>query len=108
MLTGTSAINGTGNSLNNLITGNDAINTLTGGEGDDEINGGGGNDLIYGGTGADSLTGGAGNDVFYFTATSDSNAANGVDVITDFTSGDKINVSGVDAKPPWLATRLRA
>lgn len=35
MLTGTSAINGTGNSLNNVLTGNSATNTLTGGAGDD-------------------------------------------------------------------------
>jgi trimeric autotransporter adhesin len=34
-LTGTSAINGTGNSGNNVLTGNSAINVLTGGAGDD-------------------------------------------------------------------------
>ncbi len=34
-LTGTTAINGTGNSLNNVLTGNGAINTLTGGTGND-------------------------------------------------------------------------
>ena len=34
-LTGTSAINGTGNALNNILTGNSAVNTLTGGAGDD-------------------------------------------------------------------------
>jgi Ca2+-binding RTX toxin-like protein len=34
-LTGTLAINGTGNSLDNILTGNDAVNILTGGAGDD-------------------------------------------------------------------------
>ncbi len=35
MLTGTAAINGTGNALDNTITGNSGINTLTGGDGND-------------------------------------------------------------------------
>lgn len=38
-LTGTTAINGTGNALNNVIVGNSAINTLNGGAGDDYLNG---------------------------------------------------------------------
>lgn len=38
-LTGTSAINGTGNVLNNLLTGKSAANTLTGGAGNDTLNG---------------------------------------------------------------------
>ncbi|MDH2484722.1 putative Ig domain-containing protein [Acinetobacter baumannii] len=53
-LTGTTAINGTGNALNNVIIGNSAINTLTGGAGDDYLNGGGGADKLLGGTGNDS------------------------------------------------------
>jgi Ca2+-binding RTX toxin-like protein len=43
-LTGTAAINGTGNSLNNVITGNTASNTLNGGTGADRLIGGAGND----------------------------------------------------------------
>lgn len=35
VLTGTTAINGTGNTLNNLVRGNTAINTLNGGTGND-------------------------------------------------------------------------
>ena len=35
VLTGTEAIDGTGNSLNNVLTGNSAANVLTGGAGDD-------------------------------------------------------------------------
>ena len=45
-LTGTSAVNGAGNTLNNLLTGNSAANTLDGG------------------TGADTLVGAAGNDIY--------------------------------------------
>ncbi|HLO75857.1 MAG TPA: hypothetical protein VK196_05310 [Magnetospirillum sp.] len=54
-LTGSSAIDGTGNELDNLITGNDAVNVLNGGEGADTLNGG---------AGADSLIGGVGNDTY--------------------------------------------
>lgn len=35
-LTGTSAINATGNALNNILTGNSAANTLSGAAGDDK------------------------------------------------------------------------
>jgi Ca2+-binding RTX toxin-like protein len=43
-LTGTSAINGTGNALANVLTGNDAANILNGGAGADTLKGGLGND----------------------------------------------------------------
>lgn len=46
-LTGTSAINGTGNSLDNIIIGNSANNTLNGALGNDYINGMGGLDTLY-------------------------------------------------------------
>lgn len=46
-LTGTAAINGTGNALDNLIRGNAASNVLRGGAGADTLNGGGGNDWLY-------------------------------------------------------------
>jgi Ca2+-binding RTX toxin-like protein len=61
-LQGTSAINGTGNSLNNSLTGNAANNILTGGAGNDSLNGGAGNDTLIGGDGNDTLIGGDGND----------------------------------------------
>ncbi|MEO5340557.1 MAG: putative Ig domain-containing protein [Magnetococcus sp. MYC-9] len=54
-LTGTAAINGMGNTLNNILTGNGAANTLSGGTGNDTLNGGGG---------ADTLIGHLGNDVY--------------------------------------------
>ncbi len=43
-LTGTTAINGTGNGSNNVLTGNSAANVLTGGTGNDTLKGGAGND----------------------------------------------------------------
>lgn len=53
-LTGSAALNGTGNSLNNTLMGNSGANTLTGGAGDDLLNGGAGNDTLLGGTGNDT------------------------------------------------------
>ena len=61
-LQGTTAINGTGNNLNNIITGNTGNNTL---------NGGLGNDTLIGGIGNDTLIGGAGNDSYYVDNTAD-------------------------------------
>jgi subtilisin-like proprotein convertase family protein len=78
-LTGTDAINGTGNSVNNVITGNSGNNTLNGGAGVDTLLGGNGNDILIGGTGNDTLTGGAGSDRFTFNSRSE-----GIDRITDF------------------------
>jgi len=47
MLTGVSAINGTGNALKNVITGNAANNILDGGAGADLLTGGDGSDSYY-------------------------------------------------------------
>ena len=71
----------TGNELANVLTGNNAADTLTG--------------L----TGADILTGGGGNDRFVFTAIEDSSPGSGIDQITDFATGDLIDLSAIDANP---------
>jgi peroxidase len=74
-LTGTSAINGTGNTLNNTITGNTANNILSGGTG---------NDTIAGGIGNDTMIGGAGNDTYNVDAIADAiteNANEGSDSV---------------------------
>ena len=53
-LTGTEAIDGTGNSLGNILTGNSAANVLTGEAGSDKLDGGAGADLLIGGAGNDT------------------------------------------------------
>jgi Ca2+-binding RTX toxin-like protein len=53
-LTGTSAINATGNTLANVLTGNSAANTLTGNAGADTLDGKAGADILVGGTGNDT------------------------------------------------------
>ena len=57
VLTGSLAINGTGNGANNLITGNSAANALNGGGGNDRFFAftGDGNDAYNGGAGTDTL-----------------------------------------------------
>ncbi|MEH2112980.1 calcium-binding protein [Nostoc sp.] len=62
-LTGTTAINGTGNILNNFLFGNSANNTLNARAGDDILDGNLGNDILNGEDGNDSLQGGPGNDI---------------------------------------------
>lgn len=84
-LFGTAAINGTGNTLNNVINGNASANILSGGTGNDILNGFEGSDTLFGGTGNDTLTGGAGNDIFVFNTAI--NTFTNRDTITDFTSG---------------------
>jgi Ca2+-binding RTX toxin-like protein len=96
ILAGASVIDGTGNELANALYGNGANNVLTGLGGNDQLDGGGGSDALKGGAGQDTLTGGAGNDTFKFTGLQDSLPAL-PDVITDFTAGDKINLSAIDA-----------
>ncbi|HEV2747964.1 MAG TPA: pre-peptidase C-terminal domain-containing protein [Allosphingosinicella sp.] len=86
ILTGTSAINGTGNGLANQVTGNEAANQLRGALGDDLVDGGGGRDRLFGGGGSDSLEGGADRDYFCFDAAPD--ALNNVDAILDFSAAD--------------------
>lgn len=53
LLTGTRAINGTGNKFDNALSGNAGKNTLSGGKGNDVLDGHGGADRLTGGLGAD-------------------------------------------------------
>jgi Ca2+-binding RTX toxin-like protein len=94
-LTGTAASNvmagGNGNNTINGLAGNDV---LYGNYGNDSLNGGDGADTLVGGLGSDQLTGGLGNDVFKFNTLAEVSWG---DRITDFTSGDKIDLAGIDA-----------
>lgn len=69
---------------------------LLGGDGNDTLIGGDGADYLRGDSGWDTLTGGSGADTFEFWNLSDSNAANGIDTITDFkpSEGDIIELRG--------------
>ena len=78
------------------IGGNDTLNggagndNLQGGFNNDVLNGDSGNDFLIGGFGSDTLAGGEGRDRFRFFRPND-----GVDEITDFTSGeDTIEIKG--------------
>ncbi|HZF95188.1 MAG TPA: matrixin family metalloprotease [Allosphingosinicella sp.] len=70
---------------------------LFGGSGIDDLRGGAGDDLIYGGAGGDGLSGGDGNDTFRYQAITDSLASGDRDSIHDFTLGDLIDLSRIDA-----------
>jgi uncharacterized delta-60 repeat protein len=104
-LSGTTAVNGTGNALANKIIGNGAANTLSGGDGADTLSGGLGNDTLTGGQGKDALEGGSGSDVFVFNAASETGTTSATrDVITDFVRGqDKIDLRGIDANTATTA-----
>lgn len=93
-LTTTWSLNATGNDLANTLTGNAGSNTLDGGGGADIVIGGEGKDFLIGGAGADRLTGGTGADTFRFLAQSESTVTYH-DVITDFTRGDRVDLSSV-------------
>lgn len=67
-LTGSAAINATGNHLANVLTGNGAVNLLSGGAGNDSLDGGAGNDSLLGGSGNDQLNGGLGFDFVLYGA----------------------------------------
>jgi Ca2+-binding RTX toxin-like protein len=73
VLTGTAALNATGNTGNNSLTGNSGVNVLTGGEGSDTLDGG---------LGADRLDGGAGDDRYVID--------NAADVIVDTAGIDTV------------------
>jgi len=70
----------------NGIYGMDGDDTLVGTGGVDQLYGGSGNDSLDGGLAADEMTGGDGNDVFIFATGS------GEDVVTDFSSGDLLDL----------------
>jgi len=76
-----------GTSGNDTIIGDFQANILNGSSGDDVISASGGNDTLVGGAGADTLTGGTGTNTFIYNSRFE-----GVDLITDFISVDRIHL----------------
>jgi len=72
---------------NDVVSGNGGNDIVVGASGNDRVSGGSGNDKVIGGSGNDTLSGGPGSDIFAFAA-----RGNGTDRITDFGSGDKIDL----------------
>ena len=73
------------------------IASISGHSGDDRIAGSAAGDVIIGGNGADLLTGGAGNDRFVYNSYFESRTGIRADHITDFATGDLIDLRHVDA-----------
>jgi Ca2+-binding RTX toxin-like protein len=69
---------------------------IKGGKGTDVLTGGALADLLFGNEGQDNLTGGGGNDTFRYRSAADS-AIGDEDQILDFTAGDKIDLTMMDA-----------
>lgn len=97
--TGSDTVRGFGG--NDNLYGGSGNDTVEGSTGNDDLYGGSGNDTLDGGDNQDDLWGGLGNDTFYFEE-GDSEPGS-VDVIRDWNSGDKIDLSDIDAKE-WSNT----
>jgi Ca2+-binding RTX toxin-like protein len=83
------------------LSGDAAANLLDGGQGADSLRGGDGADTLIGGAGGDTLAGGAGADLFIFRFASESTGAGAArDLVLDFdrAAGDRIDLSGIDAR----------
>lgn len=113
-----------GGTGHDLMSGGSGADSIRGGNGDDRMSGGNGNDTIFGDNGADMLygggksdimsggkkadmldggsgkdimSGGEGSDDFIFDDGDSSTVNSKRDVITDFSSGDEIDLSSMDA-----------
>ncbi|MEO8240879.1 MAG: hypothetical protein ABI832_01135 [bacterium] len=83
-LVGSDDIDGTGNSLGNLLIGNAGNNVLDGGSGNDTLTAGDGNDTLIGSSGTNDMSGGDGDDSYYVINATDTlheNADEGHDTI---------------------------
>ena len=90
--------NVTGSSRNDTIKGNADGNVLSGLAGDDLLIGRNGNDTLRGGTGIDVLIGGNGDDVYDFNNINELGSTGATtDLIRGFATGDRIDISGIDA-----------
>jgi len=91
-LIGTTAINGFGNGVANIIVGNTAGNDLRGRGGNDSLNGGAGDDRLEGGVGNDTFNGGSGSDTASFA-----HASKGVTVSLTVTGAQNTGAGNADS-----------
>jgi Ca2+-binding RTX toxin-like protein len=107
MAEGAGAIDGTGNTSNNVITGNEDANKLDGGNGNDTLLGKGGDDELIGGAGIDTLKGGDGNDLYEVNLVLSGTAAKLEDAVVELANeGDFDTVKLVSATLSNLVTTL--
>jgi len=100
-----SAVNGTGNELNDYMNGSANANEIYGLDGNDALYAGAGNDTVYGGSGddtingeagADTMYGGAGNDIYYVDDASDQvieDAVDGTDRVNSYLASYTLGVN---------------
>ena len=80
------------------LYGSTVADRLAGDAGNNTLWGNAGNDILVGGAGADFLKGGTGNDTFVYANVTESTVpVAGKDTIADFTAGDRIDLSAIDA-----------
>ncbi|MBR3497702.1 MAG: hypothetical protein IKO05_01765 [Selenomonadaceae bacterium] len=88
----TTAVNITGNDLDNTIFSGAGNDTLRGSDGNDYIFGGSGNDYLYGGNGKDTLDGGAGKDKLFGGSGDDYlSGVSGKDTLSGGSGNDSLN-----------------
>jgi Ca2+-binding RTX toxin-like protein len=88
-----------GGNGDDYLNGGAGLDVLTGGIGGDDLYGEDGDDILIGHAGSDDLYGGLGNDTFKYASLNDSGLSVATrDHIFDFTNGDKIDLSAIDAK----------
>jgi Ca2+-binding RTX toxin-like protein len=95
-LSGTAAINGVGNTANNILIGNGANNELRGGGGIDQLYGGAGRDTLFANVNATYLAGGADRDIFVLSNGGKLPLAGQQHTVADFLIGtDQLKITGV-------------
>jgi Ca2+-binding RTX toxin-like protein len=114
-LLGSANIDGTGNTLANVITGNSGANDLTGGarndtikgsSGNDRLNGDANNDTLDGGSGNDRLNGGVHNDILNGSTGADIlTGGTGRDIMTGGSSGDDFDFNAISETGKTTSSR---